>query len=402
MALFSYTAKQGPQKTVQGRIEADNLDSAIKKIIELGYTPIDVSKEEERSSALNFVFSKKVPAREIILFTRQLSDLIEADVPLLKSINHIHKQTNHPVLKEMLGEIHTSVKDGSMLSESLEKFPETFAPVYVNLIKSGEISGNLNQVMQRLAEFSERQQDTEMQIKASLVYPSLIMTVGAITIFVLLTWVIPRLSAIFDDLNQTLPLPTQILLGLSSFFSHFWWLIALVIFGLGFALRQMSLAEEGRLKIDTFKLKLPIFGNFLRNVEIERFSRTLATLLDNGVTIVAALKSVALVMENQVFKNALSQIETDVNKGESLAHAIEKISLFPETASQMITIGEETGHLAKGLYKLAQYYERLIQRFIKNMTTLIEPILILVMGTIVGSVVMAMLLPIFQMNMLIK
>lgn len=403
MAQFSYTAKQGPKKTIQGQVEAENLDSAIKKIIDSGYTPIDVYKQDPtKASPLEFIFTQKVPSKEIILFTRQLSDLVEADVALLKSLNHILRQTRHPIFKEMLQKIYTSVKDGSMLSESLEKFPESFPAVYVNIIKSGEISGNLNVVLQRLAEFSERQQDTQNQIKASLIYPALILTVGAGTIFVLLTWVIPRLTAIFDDLNQALPLPTQILLGTSDFFVHFWWLILLLMGALIFSLQQFNRSPTGKLKIDKFKLQIPLLGEFLRNVEIERFSRTLATLLENGVTIVAALKSVSLVMENQAFQKIVHQIEIDVTNGESLAKAIEKTSFFPETAAQMITVGEETGHLAKGLYKLAQYYERVIQRFIKNMTTLIEPILILILGSVVGSVVLAMLMPIFQMNLLIK
>lgn len=403
MPLFSYKAKQGPKKTIRGQVEAENVDAAIKKIVESGYTPIDVYQQSIKTAPhLNLIFNQKVPTKEIILFTRQLSDLVEADVPLLKSLNHIFKQTRHPLFKAMLQKISTAVKDGSMLSESLEKFPETFPVVYVNIIRSGEISGNLTAVLQHLAEFSERQQDIQNQIKASLIYPALILGVGAITIFVLLTWVIPRLTAIFDDLNQALPLPTQILLGVSGFFVHFWWLIIFIFAALGFALQQVSRTPAGKLKIDQFKLQLPLFGDFLRNVEIERFSRTLATLLDNGVTIVAALKSVALVTENQIFKDMLKKIEFDVTNGESLAKAIEKTALFPETATQMITVGEETGHLAKGLHKLSQYYERLIQHFIKNMTTLIEPILILLLGTVVGSVVLAMLMPIFQMNLMIK
>ncbi len=403
MPLFSYTAKQGPKKTVQGQIEAESVDTAIRKIMELGYTPIDVSKQNPtKTPRFEFILNQKIPNKEIILFTRQLSDLIEADVPLLKSLNHIFKQTKHPIFKAMLQKICTAVKDGSMLSESLEKFPETFPTVYVNIIRSGEFSGNLTAVLQRLADFSERQQDIQNQIRASLIYPALILSVGAATIFVLLTWVIPRLTAIFEDLNQALPLPTQILLATSDFFVHFWWLIVFILATLGFALQQLNRTPAGKLKIDRFKLQVPFLGNFLKNVEIERFSRTLATLLENGVTIISALKAVALVTENQIFKDVIKKIESDVSNGESLAKAIEKTTLFPETATQMITVGEETGHMTKGLHKLAQYYERLIQNFIKSMTTLIEPILILVLGTVVGSVVLAMLLPIFQMNLLIK
>ena len=411
MTQFFYKAKQGPQKIVEGVVDADNLDAAIRKLVQSGYSPLDVSEQDKTPSAhydartffkkyLNF--SQRVPYSEVTIFTRQVSDLIDAGVPILRAIDSVRKQIRHPYFNSILVEVCSAVKDGEMFSEALARFPQVFPAVYINLVKSGEVGGNMSLVLRRLADFTEAEQEARAQIQASLIYPSLILAVGGMTIFILLTWVIPRLTAIFEDLSESLPLPTRILLGLSDFFAHFWWAIVLLICGIILFLERLLNTPAGRLWWDGFKLKVPILGNFLQAAEIGRFSRTLGTLLDNGVPIVAALESVALVIENEVLKQAVKEISQKVSGGKSLTEAVEECVFFPETAVQMIAVGEETGHPGKGLHKLAGYYERQVQRFMKAMTSLIEPGLILILGAVVGFVVLAMLMPIFRMNLIVR
>jgi general secretion pathway protein F len=253
-----------------------------------------------------------------------------------------------------------------------------------------------------LADFTEKDQEIRAQVKTSLVYPMLILFVGTITIFVLLTFVIPRLTSIFEDLDAALPLPTVILLTISSFFGRFWWLILAMIALAVFYLQGVLRTPKGRLWFDAMKLKIPTLGEYITHVEIGRFARTLATLLESGVVIVSALDAVAAVLENEVLKNEVKRLSQEVANGASLNAAFQECWYFPEEAVNMIAVGEESGRLEKGLHKLADAYERQSERMTKIFTSLLEPFLILIMGSIVGFIVIAMLLPIFRMNLIIR
>ena len=406
--LFSYKAKQGPQEIINGTIEADNPDQAAAKILARGLTPLDIhAKQQARSRhrepiSVKIFFLQKASRLDVALFTRQMCDLISAGVTVLEALYIVERQIKKPLLKEKVQKIINTVKDGGSFSKGLGQHPQTFSPLYVNMVRSGEVAGNLDVVLERLADFMEKDYEIRSQVKSSLIYPSLIVVIGIMTVFVLFTWVIPKISLIFDDLNQSLPWPTVLLLGLSDFFVRFWWAILALIGLAGIYLKKFRDTVAGKLWLDNLSLKVPVFGAFLKDVQLGRFARTLATLLENGVDIMTALNSVVLVIDNEVLRQELQQMTGQVTNGASLTEAVRGRQHFPETVVSMVAVGERSGRPHEGLHKLAVYYERQTKNFVKQTTSLIEPLLILFIGTIVGFVVIAMLMPIFRMNMIIQ
>jgi len=410
MPKFIYKAKQGPQKVIEGMIDAESMDSAVAKVMQAGYIPIEVKGREEkrenlakRKATLSFFhFLNKIPSSEIVLLTRQLSDLIDAGLPLLQILTIVGAHTKHRKFKEIIEKMRVFVQEGGSLSGALLQFPSVFSQLYINMVKAGEVGGNLDITMHRLADFLEKDQETVSQIKTSLIYPSLIVLVGGLTIFALLTWVIPKITVIFDDLGTALPLPTRILIGMSAFLSKFWWLII----GLGclafFYLRRLSKTAAGKMWLDQSKLKIPVFGDLIKDAEIGRFARTLGTLLANGVIIVAAMEAVEGVVENSIFKEEIKSVGQSVSNGESMAGALRGKIFFTDAAVGMVAVAEESGKLHEGLMKLASYYERQTQKTVKRVLSLIEPVLILILGSVVGFVVIAMLMPMFKMNLIIQ
>jgi len=407
LPTFIYKAKQGPKQIINGVVEADDLNNAIHKITALGYSPIKVSPKEEKlikqgkpSKISSATSSMRVSLVHIAVFTRQMFDLVDANVPILRALRLVHKQTKQPVFKNIIAEMCGFVEHGGSFSDALTKHPQAFSRLYVNMVKAGEQSGNLGIVLDRLSDFIEKEQDVRVKVRAALFYPLLIMFVGSITIFVLMAFVIPRLTIMFDDLGQTLPLPTRILVGISSIFAKYWWLIlGMGVIGV-LQFKNVKKIPKGKLWLDTMILKIPVLGNFIKDVEIARFSRTLGTLLESGVVIVTALGSVCEVLENEVLRQAISMAAGEVKKGGSLTKAMSACSFIPESTVNMMAVGEETGTFERGLYKLADSHERKSEAAVKMMTSLLEPILILCIGSIVGFIVIAMLLPLFQMNLI--
>jgi len=409
MPKFVYKAKRGPSELIDGTIDAENLDSAIDKIMKLGLSPLDVftdvpgaARTIKKSPGFTLNFSKRVRLNDIGVFTRQICDLVDAGVPILRALTITANQTQNPQLKLIIDQMHIFVQDGGTFSEALAQHNKIFSQFYVNMVKTGEIGGNLDMILNRLAEFTDKDLETRARVQASLAYPAFMLFVGAVTIFVILTFVIPRLTVIFDDLTESLPLPTVILMGLSDFLSKFWWLVLGLISILSFYFQRFQSSPEGKKKVDIWKLKIPVLGDFIKDVEIGRFARTLATLLDSGVVIVSALESVWAVLDNEILKSEIKLVSQDVASGTSLSAALKKCVFFPEAAVNMIAVGEESGHLEKSLYKLAISYERQSDRSVKTIMSLLEPMMIFVIGAIVGFMFVAILLPIFRVNLLIK
>lgn len=409
MPQFAYKAKEGPTKIINGVIEADTYDNAVQKILQLRLTPLDVSleKAQDRPQVLkqgrrSITFFNSVRLSDLVLFTRQMSDLVEAAVPILRALQIVERQTSHPKLKEIVGKMANEVKDGASFSDTLAKHPYVFSNLYVNMIRTGEISGQLDIILKRLADFYEKEWETLNKIKASLAYPALIIAVGVITIFVLLTFVIPRLTVMFEDLNQALPLPTLILVALSGFFAKFWWVIVLGVIAIVPVVRQWFHSPRGRALMDRWKLNAPLIGNFTKVVEVGRLSRTLATLLESGVTITVALRSASETIENSLLKEEIKRVSDDVANGSSLRGALRKTKLFPDMALNMIAVGEESGRLEKGLYKIAEVYEKQSDQTMKAIVSILGPLVLVVIVGLVGFVVMAMLLPIFKMNLVVQ
>lgn len=414
MPQFSYQAKQGPLKVIDGFIEAESLDVAVRKILQQGLVPLDVnlttSRDLEKSFFKksrgafkgHFYLVKRVGLNDVVLFTRQMSDLVEASIPILRCLQITIGQMRNPQLKKIIEGMFIFVRDGGSFSDALAQHPDIFSGLYVNMIKTGEISGQLELVMRRLAEYLEKEQETKGKVQSSLAYPAFILIVGIISIFILFSFVIPRLTVMFDDMDQSLPLPTRVLMSISGFFAKFWWLIA-GLSGIGAVyFKQWTHSAKGKMALDQWQLKLPLLGDFIRTVEVGRFARTLGTLVESGVVIPTALKAVSTTIENAILRDELKKVSDDVTSGSSLKNALKKCTFFPELAVNMISIGEETGRLERGLFKIAETYERQADQTVKTLLSLLGPMVLVVIVGLVGFVVIAMLLPIFKMNMLIK
>lgn len=404
MPKFFYKARKGPQKLEQGTIEAQTETAAISKLTRMGYFPISVSLEAQatKEKAKGASFFKRIPHRDLTTFTRQLSNLLESGLTLYRALTVLHRQTESKRLKIVIQDIANLVKEGKSLSESLKRYPGAFNNMYVSVVRAGEVSGALEKVLRRLADFGEKQQDLLAKVRAAMAYPILMATVGTATIIVLFVFVIPKLVELFQDLGQVLPLPTRILIAISDFFLNFWWLILAIGLFVFFAIRRNLFTAKGKLSLHHFKLGLPVLGKFFKRVQIANFSRTLGMLLANGVPILQAMDSVSQTIENEVLKQEVKRIAKEIREGSTLARGITRSKYFPVLVANMTAIGEEGGALDGALLKVAEAYEKETDQSIKLLTSLIEPVMILVMGSIVGFIVISMLLPIFQISLIAR
>ncbi len=409
MPKFTYKAKEGPGRIITGFVDAESADLAIQKVIKMGLSPIDVSQGAVENSKpiripskITLKVFKTVSSTELVLFTRQMSDLVDASVPILRALQIVLNQTQNLNFKEVIEQMYLTVKDGKSFSEALARHTNLFSNLYVNMVKSGEVSGQLEVILNRLADYLEKEQELKSKVRSSLAYPALILGVGFLTIIVIVTFVVPRLSMMFDDMNQQLPLPTVILLKVSSFFSNFWWLILTCAVTGGLYLRQWLHSPKGSLWFDSFKLRIPFLSNFIKMIEVARLTRTLATLVESGVPITTALKSVSAMIENQILRDQVKTASDEVSNGSSLKSALQRCNFFPEMAINMVSVGEETGKLDRGLYKIAESYERQSDRIVRTIVSLLGPLVLVVVVSIVGFVVISLLLPILRMNLLVE
>lgn len=402
MPKFLYKAKKGPAEIIEGTIEADSENIAVNRLIQDGSYPIWLKEEASllaESAKNSHFFSKRIKSKEIASFTRQFSELLNAGLTVYNSLDVIEKQTEQPKLRVIIDNIKTQIKDGKTFSGALKNYPSIFSELYVNLVKSGEEASSLNEVLNNIADFLDKDEDIKAKIIAALAYPLLMAIVGLLTIFILITFVVPKLVNMFVEMGETLPLPTRLLIGLSDFIRTYWILLVIFVIGLIFLLKNSKSNPVTKAKIDRFKLKLPILGNLTKNSELARFSRTLSMLLKNGVPILNSLKITADIITNSAIKKEIESIYNDVKEGSSLTNAIKKRTTFPIFVANMTAVGEEGGFLDKTLSNIAHTYEVEIDRLIKIMTALLEPVFILIMGSIVGFIVISMLLPVFQISL---
>lgn len=403
MPRFIYKAKRNPKETLEGKIEAKDDKDAVNKLRQMGIYPISIDSEDSITAAkspLSFL-KKGVSLTDLSTFTRQLSNLLDSGMTLINALDVLANQTQNKILVRAASDIKIDIKDGVSFSDALSRHPKVFPALYTNMVRSGEIGGMLEEVLSRLADLSEADEQTLSKVKTSLAYPILMMLVGAATIFVLLSFVAPRLVGMFSDLGQALPLPTVILIKVSNFFAAFWWLIILVAASLYIAIIRWAKTMEGKRVFDQAKLKLPIIGHFLKTAELARLSRTMATLIRNGVPMVEALDVLSKTSGNEILRDDLKKVRKAVVDGLSLSGSMKQSPLFPPMMINMINVGEESGSLEDSLFKIANSYDKEVDRSIKVFTTLLEPTLILVLGAVVGFIVIAMLLPIFQINLLV-
>ena len=410
MGVYEYTALDEKGRETKGFVDALSVAAATQKLREEGVYPTEIIPAADKkdsalsvSGIMNMNIWQRVSTKDVSIFTRQLSTLLGSGIPLVPSLSVLIAQTKNPLLKQTLAQIREQVNEGKSLTEGLLNFPRIFPPFYVNMIRAGESSGTINLVLERLADFSENQQAMMSKIKTALAYPIVMLFVGSGVIFLLMTFVVPKITGIFTDMHQTLPLITIVLIGVSSFLKSFWWLILILLAAAIAAFKYTTTATDGGRRLwDTAKLRTPVWGQVNLKIAIARFCRTLATLLQSGVPLLASMEIVRNVVDNILIGEAIDKASKDVEEGKGLSGPLTQSGLFPPLVTEMVAVGEQTGTLEKMLNRVATAYETEAQSDIMVMTSLLEPLMILVMGLVVGFIVVSILLPIFEMNQLIR
>ncbi|MBI4712093.1 MAG: type II secretion system F family protein [Planctomycetes bacterium] len=404
MPVFTYQAKKGPQDFVSDVIEAESREEAVNKLIQDGMVPIRVElsgEVKDRSIAVSAWFGKVKP-RDLNTMTRQLASLIKAGIPLLKALHIITEQTENEYLKGIVADISQQVKQGQTFSGAMAKYPKIFPPLYTAIIKSGEDSGALDEVLSRLADYREQVEEIKSRIRSALAYPALIIAFGFGALIFLFTVVIPQLSKVFETLKLkgALPLPTAILLGIGDAVINYWYLFIGGLFLLILLSKGITLIEKKAL--DKLKFGLPFIGVFIRKSESAKLARTLSLLITNGIPILDALEMTIPTLGAEPMKESLKNITDGLRNGQTFAQGLKGSPYFFPFMNNMVTVGEESGRLDEVLKEVAGFYEREVNEAIKIGLSLLEPILIIVVALGVGFVVISLLLPIFQLSEIVQ
>jgi general secretion pathway protein F len=404
MAQFQYRATDFQGKIVEGSMEAGEERSVVERLREKGLIPLRIgagsttAPRAAKAITLPSFGRKSVKTSELLIFTRELATLLGAGMPLDRSLTTLTQLAQTPELKRVTSEVLEAVRGGTALAEALSQHPKVFPPLYVNMVKAGEIGGVLDQVLQRLVEYLASAEELRDEVVSALTYPLILAGVGGVSVAILLIFVLPKFATMFADLGQALPLSTRMMLSISDACTSPWSLIGVPLFvGALYGLYRYVSTNQ-RLAFDAFKLRVPLLGNLLRLTEVARFSRTLGVLLRSGVPMLQALDIVRAVAGNQVIAQALSEVQVGVREGAGMAGPLGRSGAFPQLALQMIAVGEDTGKLDEMLLTTADFFDRGVRNDVKRLTRLLEPAMILIMGLVVGFMVISMLMAVFSIN----
>jgi type IV pilus assembly protein PilC len=399
---FQYKVRDKAGNTVTGTLVADSEMLVLQRLREMGYTPLDVGKQKR---GLNFeinVKKKKVKLKDLAVFSRQFATMINSGLPILRALAILSDQAENKMLSETLAACRSDVEQGASLSGAMGKHPAVFNELYVSMVKSGETGGSLDTTLLSLASMLEREVYLRGKIKSAMTYPVAVVGLVVLIMSAMLLFVVPQFEKIYGQLGGSLPLPTKVLLIMSQIFKSYWYIVLILFFVARFVFRRYKKTEKGRAKVDALKLRAPVFGGLVHKTALSRFSSTLAMLLRSGVPILQALDIVADTVNNKVVSKAVLDVQSSVREGESIAKPLGKHSVFPPMVVQMIAVGEETGQVDTMLEKVAQFYDQEVEATVDALTSLIEPILIAVIGGCVGMAVVALYMPMFNIIKLIK
>lgn len=406
MPNFNYTAIDGQGNETTGILSADSNAQAIEMLKGNGLYPTQVVEEGMRAKGKKGKRSKRVKVRTggsiktktLMIFTRQLATLIDSGLPLLRSLTVLAKQEPNPVLKATINTLADSVQSGSTFSESLAAHPKIFNKLYINMVKAGELGGVLEVVLNRLAEYQEKAQKLKNKIVSAMVYPTIVMFIAVAIMAFLMLFIVPKFKTIFDEMlgGAQLPMLTQMVTGFSSKFAEYWWAVLLALIVIFLLYKVIASTKAGRLAIDNFKLRMPLFGNVQRKSAISRFARTLGTLVTSGVPILQALNITRDTAGNVVISNAIDRVHESVKEGESIVAPLEASRVFPPMVISMVDVGEETGQLPEMLLKIADVYDDEVDNAVAALTSMLEPIMIVMLALVVGTIVLALFLPLVK------
>ncbi len=400
MAEFLYKATTLSGQTVEGSMDGKDEASVLASLHQLGYIPIRIASadQKEQGVRLPFALSRRVGLKNLLIFTQELSTLISAGLPIDRSLSILGTLTENARLREVVKEILKKIEGGNSLAEALGQYPQIFPKLYVNMVKAGESGGFLETILSRLARYLQSTKEIKDYLISVMIYPIILTIVSGVSLTILVTFVIPRFARIFSDMGQTLPLPTRIVLGLSHDVRSYWWvgvgMAAMIYFGL----KSYTKNEERRLKWDRFKLRWVAVGDLIKKIEAARFARTLGTLLQSGVPILGALNLVKEISQNQAIAKSIGYVHDRLREGKGISKSLEETGVFPPLAVHMIGVGEETGKLDEMLTRVAENYEENVQTSVKRFVSLLEPLIIVVLGGVVFFIVVSILYAVFSIN----
>jgi type IV pilus assembly protein PilC len=396
MPMYEYTARNVKGEIQKGQIDVASRDDVIAYLRKNRLQQVSL-REAPKSMNLNISFGSGIKTRDIVIFTRQFATMINAGLPLVQSLSILAAQAENKVLKEITKAVVFDVESGNTLADAMAKHPKAFSQLYVNMVAAGESGGILDTILLRLATFLEKNDALIRKVKGAMVYPGVIMSVAFIAVAVLLIFVIPTFQSMFASVNLELPLPTRVVIGMSELLTGYWWLIIAVVAALAFLVKRYYNTNDGRKRIDQILLNSPVLGDLLRKSTVSRFTRTLGTLISSGVNILEGLEITAKTAGNRVIHDAVMEARSSIAGGETIAGPLEKSKVFPTMVISMIAVGEQTGGLDTMLNKIADFYDEEVDVAVSALLSLMEPIMIVVLGVVVGGMVVAMYLPIFDM-----
>lgn len=405
MGTFAYVGRNRQGAVKKGELTAKTRDEAVDQLRKQQVVVTSLEEKSGKGGKLNFSIGSGLTDKDLVVFTRQFGTMINAGLPLIQCLDILSTQSENKVLRETVGDVKNSVEAGSTFSDALKKHPKVFDDLYVNMIHAGEVGGLLDTILTRLAKHIEKAMKLKGQIKSAMVYPSAIVGVAVIVISVLMVWVIPIFAKMFAEMSGGkigLPGPTQLVIDISNFFQSYWYFMGGALIGTIYAIKRYYGTVNGRVVIDRLLLKVPVVGDLIRKASVAKFTRTLGTLITSGVPLLEGLSICAKTSGNKVIEEALMNARVSISGGKTISEPLAKGNVFPKMVTHMIAVGESTGALDAMLGKIADFYEDEVDQAVAALTSLLEPIMMVVLGTIIGFIVIAMYLPIFTMAQAIQ
>lgn len=400
MPIYYYNAKDRMGATIDGVMDAASVEAAADVLMNKKLTVLDITLQPRKKyfSIFTFVLSKKVPVKELVVFFRQLAVMLDANMPLVRALRILVKQTKNEYFRSVIIGLADEVDGGSTLSSAMEFYEDVFSKFFTNIVRSGETSGRLSEVMNYLADQKEKDYDLESRVRGAMLYPAFIVVVLVVVAFIVMAFVVPNITTVLIESGAELPFITKVLISSSNFLRQYWWLIGLVAAALIGGFMYEVKTPSGRALMDEIKLRIPIFGNVYRNIYLVRICRSFATLVKGGVPIAVSLVIVKDVVDNAVYEKVLAEASRSVEEGNQISESFLTSPYIPSIMSQMISVGEESGKLEEILERVAEFYSREIDNVVRNLGNLIEPIIMVVLGIAVGLFVAAVILPMWQLS----
>ena len=399
---YQYKVRDKSGNLVTGTLVADNERLVLERLREMGFTPLEVGKEKKGLNLEINIRPAKIKLKEVAIFSRQFATMVNSGLPILRALSILSEQVSNKELAKTLTAVRNDVEQGASLSAAMAKFPKAFNDLYIAMVKAGETGGMLDDVLLRLADVLEREVHLRQKIKSAMTYPVAVVALVVLIMSAMLLFVVPQFKSIYTQLGGTLPLPTRVLLMMSDAVKKYWYMFIVGAFAFSFFFKRYKKTETGRATLDAFKLKVPIFGTLFHKTALSRFSSTAGMLLRSGVPILQALDIVADTVNNRVMSRAVVDVQASVREGESIAKPLSRHAVFPPMVVQMLAVGEETGQIDTMLDKVATFYENEVEASVDALTSLIEPLLIAIIGGAVGAAVIALYMPMFNIIKLIQ